>query len=176
MSGEVGMRTVRDGSRVMRFRAAVIGAATSQRGSAPRWSELVVYRLEDGTYLISKIGRSTVAHAPTCLRINHRMVRWDKAAEAGEDTVPRVPCSDCRPWLTPMQPDTRLEVTRYRASLCQTAESAAESLMGDRAALLMPQIIRDVLAQCSAADPNFAMYSDALNAPKGPLENSTRTP
>lgn len=173
---EVGLRTVRHGARVMRFRAAVIGAATSQRGSAPRWSELVVYRLEDSTYLISKIGRSSVAHDPTCLRVNHRMIRWDKAAEAGEATIPRVPCSDCRPRLTPMRPDIRLEITRYRASLCQTAESAAESLVEDRAALLMPQIIRDVLAQCASSDPNFARYSEALSAPKGPLENSIRTP
>lgn len=167
--GEVGLRSVRDGSRVLRFRAAVIGAATSQRGSTPRWSELVVYRLEDGSYLISKIGRSTVAHHPTCPRVNHRMVRWDRAAEVDEARVPRVSCRECQPQLAPMAADTRLEIARYRATVCPTAESTAETLTESRAVLLMPQLVRDVLTQCAQADPNFAMYSDALGAPKAPL-------
>lgn len=175
--GEVGLRSVRDGSRVLRFRAAVIGAATSRRGSTPRWSELVVYKLADGSYLISKIGRSTVAHHPACRRVNHRMVRWDRAGELGEDTVPRLPCAECQPQLTPMAPDTRLEITRYRAIVCPTAESAAGILTEDRAALLMPQLVRAVLAQCAQADPEaFSRYADALNAPKAPLEYTTRTP
>lgn len=175
---EVALRQVRDGSRVLRFQAAVIGAATSQRGSSPRWSELVVYQLADGTYLISKIGRSTVAHRPDCLRVNHRMIRWDQAAAVGEDAVHRVPCPDCRPHLgAAPEPDTILEVTRYRAIYAPDAESAVQTLSGDRAALLMPQLVRDVLSQCSASDPNFARYWDALMAePKAPLENTTRTP
>ncbi|HEX8321649.1 MAG TPA: hypothetical protein VF632_24930 [Longimicrobium sp.] len=162
---------------MLRFQAAVIGAATSQRGSSPRWSELVVYRMVDGHYLISKIGRSTVAHQPTCLRVNHRMVPWSKAAAFGEDSVQRVPCPDCRPELGHgIAPDTMLEVTRYRAILCQTAESAAESLMGDRAALLMPQIVQTVLAQCSESDPNFSRYAEADTALPRAWENTTRTP
>ena len=174
--GEVGLHQVRDGSRVLRFHAAVIGAATSQRGSIPRWSELVVYRLTDGTYLISKLGRSTVAHRWDCLRVNHRMVRWDQAAEHGEELVRRVPCPDCQPDLhPPLDPRLRLEVTRYRAIAAPTAERAAQSLSGDRAALLMPQLVRDVLAQCAQADPCFARYAEAEIAPN-PLEKTTRTP
>jgi len=175
--GEVGLRTVRDGGRVMRFHAAVIGAATAQRGSAPRWSELVVYRLTDGTYLISKIGRSTVAHRPDCLRVNHRMIPWSQAAQHDEATIERVPCPDCRPDLSHgIAPDTMLEVQRYRAIAASTAERAAQSLQGDRAALMVPQLVRDILAQCAQADECFARYADALTAPKPPLEKTTRTP
>jgi hypothetical protein len=173
--GEVGLRQVRDGGRVLRFQAAVLGAASSKRGSAPRWSELVVYKLTDGTYLISKIGRSTVAHRPTCLRVNHRMITWGSAPQHGEDFVQRVPCPDCRPDLSHgIAADTMLEVTRSRAILAQDAESAAQSLVGDRAALLVPQLVRDILAQCAQADVAFARYVDADGAPK-PLEKTTRT-
>jgi hypothetical protein len=172
--GEVGLRVVRDGGRTLRFQASVIGAATSQRGSAPRWSELVVYRLTDGTYLISKIGRSTVAHRPLCLRVNHRMKPWHEAKASDEFIGPRHPCPDCRPELDHgIADDMMLEVTRYRAILAQDAESAAQSLMGDRAALLVPQLVRDILAQCAQADAEFARYSDADGAPK-PLEKTTR--
>jgi hypothetical protein len=173
--GEVALRIVRDGSRTLRFPAAVLGAATSQRGSVPRWSELVVYRLTDGTYLISKIGRSTVAHRPDCLRVNHRMIRWDQAAGTGEELTQRVPCLDCLPDLAHgISPDTVLEVGRYRAIVAPTAERAAQSLSGDRAALLMPQIVRDVLAQCAQSDEAFARYTEADGAPN-PLEKTTRT-
>lgn len=160
-----GIHAVRDGARLLRFSGVVLGSATSQRGSAPRWSELVVYRLVDGNYLISKIGRSTVAHRPDCLRVNHRMVTWGSAAAHGEDRVQRVGCRDCRPDLASgIAADTMLEVTRYRAILAHNAEEAAQSFMGDRAALLMPQIVRDVLAQCAQADPNFSRYADADTA------------
>jgi hypothetical protein len=173
--GEVALRQVRHGSRVLRFYAAVIGAATSQRGAIPRWSELVVYRLADGSYLISKIGRSTVAHRPDCLRVNHRMVPWSHAADSGEDLVPRVACRDCQPDLhPPLDPGLRLEVTRYRATPLPDAESTARALTESRAVLLMPQIVRDVLVQCAQADPCFARYAEAVKEPN-PLENTTRS-
>lgn len=177
MPGEVGLRTVRDGGRMLSFRAAVLGAATSKRGSTPRWSELVVYRLTDGAYLISKIGRSTVAHRPTCLRVNHRMIPWHVAVkhQTGDEREERVPCQDCWPDLSHgIDPATMLEVTRYRAILAQDAESAARALTGDRAALLVPQLVRDILAQCAQSDVAFARYADADGAPK-PLEKTTRT-
>lgn len=173
--GECALRVVRDGDRTLRFHATVLGAATSQRGSAPRWSELVVYGLPDGTYLISKIGRSTVAHRPSCLRVNHRMITWGSAAHHGEDRERRVPCLDCRPDLSHgIAADTMLEITRYRAILAQDAESAVQSLPWDRTAQLMPQIVRDVLAQCAQVDEAFARYTDADGAPN-PLEKTTRT-
>jgi hypothetical protein len=173
--GEVGLRQVRHGTRILRFQAAVIGSATSQRGSIPRWSELVIYRLTDSTYLISKIGRSTVAHRPDCLRVNHRMVPWSRAADIDEDRIQRVPCPECQPDLhPPLDPELRLEITRYRAEPCPDAESAARSHTEGRAALLMPQIVRDVLAQCAQADACFARYSDASLEPN-PLLKTTRT-
>lgn len=173
--GEVALRQVRDGSRVLTFQAAVIGAGTSRRGSVPRWSELVVYRLVDGTYLISKVGRSIVAHRPDCLRVNHRMVPWHRARDSDEFIGVREPCLDCRPDVYHLRDETLLEVTRYRAIAAPTAERAARSLSGDRATLLMPQLVRDVLAQCAQADPCFARYAEAEIAPN-PLEKTTRTP
>lgn len=172
--GEVGLRQVRDGARVLRFHARVLGAGTSQRGSVPRWSELVVYQLTDGTYLISKIGRSTVAHRPDCLRVNHRMVTWGSAQSSDEFIGPRSPCPDCCPDVEHMAVSTRLEIDRYRAIAAPTAERVAQSLTGDRATLLMPQLVSTVLAQCAQADPCFARYADAAIEPN-PLEKTTRT-
>jgi len=172
----VALRQVRDGARVLRFQAAVLGAATSQRPGAPRWSELTVYRLEDGTYLISKVGRSMVAHDPRCLRVNRHMLPWSKAIEIGEDLGPRVPCEDCRPEVDPIAATALLESTRSRAIIAPTAEHAVETLTESRAQLLLPMLVREVLAQCAQTDSSFARYSDALGAPNAPRLNTTRTP
>jgi hypothetical protein len=172
---EVALRQVRDGRRVLRFRASVLGAATSHRGSVPRWSELVVYRLPEGSYLISKIGRSTVAHRPDCLRVNRWMVTWGSAQTSDEFIGPRTPCPYCRPDVEHMPANTLLEIDRYQVFVSQNAESAAQSLLGDRAALLMPQVVADVLAQCAQKDPEFARYSAADGELKL-LEKTTRTP
>jgi hypothetical protein len=175
--GEVGLRQIRDGARVLRFQAAVLGAATSQRGSVPRWSELVVYKMADDSYMISKVGRSTVAHRQSCLRVNHRMVFWSQAALIGEDRVERVPCGDCHPDLhPPLDPWLRLEVTRYRAIWARDAENAV-SAMGDPLAdptFPLPRLVREVLAQCAQVDDCFARYAEADRDPN-PLEKTTRT-
>ena len=172
----VAVHQVRDGARVLRFRAAVIGAATSARSGSARWSELAVYRLEDGTYLISKIGRSSVAHAPWCARVNRRMVPWHKAIEIGEHLERRVPCEDCRPEIDPIAADALLECTRFKAIVAPTAEHAVETLTEGRPQLQLPLLVREVLAQCGQADASFARYSEALGAPNAPRLNSTVTP
>lgn len=174
--GEVALRQVRDGQRILRLQAAVIGAATSQRGSVPRWSELVVYRLPDGNYLVSKVARSTVAHRPECARVRKWMVPWKRAADYGEERVNRVPCSDCWPNLRPpLDPELRLEVTHYQAFAAPDVESAVRAMGNPKApTALMPKIVHDVLAQCAQADPCFSRYADAASEPN-PLEKTTRT-
>jgi hypothetical protein len=177
MPSEVALRVVRDGARVLKFQAAVIGAGTSQRGSTPRWSELVVYKLANGNYLVSKVARSTVAHRPNCKRVRRWMVRWGSAQGTDEGRVNRSPCVDCWPDLQPpLDPELRLEVTHYQAVPVSNAESAVRAMDNPkaRAALSAPQIVRDVLTQCAQVDEAFARYTDADGAPK-PLEKTTRT-
>jgi hypothetical protein len=176
---DASLHAVRDGARLLQFRGVVLGSATSQRGSLPRWSELVVYRLVDGNYLISKVARSTVAHRPTCLRVRRWMVRWEDAQGTGEGRVNRVPCADCWPPLQPpWDPDLRLEVTHFHAISATDAESAVLAMRSPKAdtTLSVPQIVRDVLAQCAQSDPNFARYADAETALPSAWENTTRTP
>ena len=175
----VGPRLVRDGSRELRFNGAVLGSVTSQRPAAPRWSEIVVYRVTDGTYLISKVGRSTIAHRPSCTRVNRRrMVALREARD--EARVWRTPCVECRPEVgrvEDMDPDTILETTRYSALLGENADAAVRLLTNDREGGELPRLIRDVLRQASEADPELAKYAAAVIAgPNGLAENTTRTP
>lgn len=143
-------RVVRDGKRVLRFNAEVIGATTSKRPGAPRWSELVVYRLRPGQYLVAKVGRSTMAHLPSCRHANPRRMRpYVEAAEEG--LVHRTPCPECQPECGDgMDPQTLLEPSRFTVLQAHSAESLVAVLAEGRDTL--PEIVSEVLKQASKHD------------------------
>lgn len=68
---------VQDGSRVLTFEGALLGSASSKR-TAPRWSELKLYKTTAGTYVLEKIGRSTVVHVPGCQSIIGSLPRFEE--------------------------------------------------------------------------------------------------
>ena len=57
---------VRDGLRVITFDGDRLGHVTSWRSSAPRWTEMSLYRTEGGSFVLEKVGRSVMCHVPTC--------------------------------------------------------------------------------------------------------------
>ncbi len=123
---------MRSGDRILEFPAAVIGTATSGRPGVARWTELTVYRLPSGHYVVSKVGRSTIAHRPDCWRVNPRKMRtWLEAGDEGK--VRRVPCLECGPAVgDQMDPQTFLECTRYTVLQARDPESLAKTLLQGR--------------------------------------------
>lgn len=150
----MGMRTVRDGKRVLRFTAQVVGSVTSSRPGVPRWSELAVYRLQPGQYLVSKVGRSTVAHLPSCAHANPR--RMKSYIEAGEEgAVHRTACPECHPAVgDDMDPHTLLEASRHTVLQAHSAEGLVELLSENRPVL--PEIVAELLKQVSKNDTAVA--------------------
>lgn len=109
----------------------MLASATSARPGVRRWTELVVYRVVDGTYLLSKVGRSQLAHRPDCARVNRWMVTWSTAGE--EARVRRYPCPECAPEVGDrMDPHTVLETTRMTALLAQDTEQLIDVLLAGR--------------------------------------------
>lgn len=159
-------RVVRDGARVLRFDAAVIGAATSERSGAPRWSELVIYRLPEGRYIVSKIGHSVIAHRENCPRVgkrNWRMLRWIDAGPE-EAQIHRVPCPECLPMVTRgIDPQTLLEETRYRVTVAEDYEGLLATLTEGRAFDSLPQLVTEVLRQAYESDSGLMRYTSALS-------------
>lgn len=149
-----GMRIARDGKHVLQFTAAVIGAATSSRPGVQRWSELALYRLAPGQYLVAKVGRSTVAHRPDCRHANpRRMVTYLEAGEEG--AVRRSQCPECRPNVgNDMDPHTLLEASRYTVLQAHSAEGLVDMLTEGRHVL--PEIVSEVLKQASKYDREIA--------------------
>lgn len=148
---------VRDGTRVLRFEGWLLGRSSSQRPSVPRWSEIEVYRLISGGYVLTKIGRSTVAHTPTCSRVGPRMPAYIDVRDHEEAQVHRVPCPECRPVVGDrMDPQTRLEPTRFRASYVLYPESVVDTLAEGRAPAGLPMLISRAIEESSQNDDDLA--------------------
>jgi hypothetical protein len=76
---------VRDGARIMAFDGVCIAKVSSRRPSSPRWTELELYRTDTGKYVLAKIGRSVVVHAPGCPRLFGHLPKF---VEEHPDQVP----------------------------------------------------------------------------------------
>jgi hypothetical protein len=150
------VRTVRDGARILRFDADVLATATSCRPGAPRWSELVVYRLtRSKEYVVWKVGRSLVAHRPECHRVYPEMPTW---LEAGEEAqVHRVPCLECQPEVgNEMDPQTVLEATRYTVLRARDPEQLYRVLFNRTQR--PTQLVTEVIDQVRTHDDAFATW------------------
>lgn len=106
----------------------MLATATSERLGVRRWTELIVYRVVDGSYLLSKIGRSQLAHRPECTRVTRWMVTWSNAGE--EAKVHRYPCPECAPEVGDrMDPHTVLETTRTSALIARDTDELIDLLL-----------------------------------------------
>lgn len=166
MDSPVLLRTAMDNGRRLQFMAAVLAAATTQRTGASRWTELTVYRLPRvdgenpprGGYVISKIGRSLVAHRPDCVKANPR--RMPSFASGKEEAaVTRVPCLTCQPEMGPIHPTTLLECTRYVVLQARTPADLAKVLLqgrpGEPAVTSLVGVVAETMRQVRLADSDF---------------------
>lgn len=166
---EYGLHQVRDGRHVWRFSGRVLGSASSARVDAPRWSELAVYGLLNGSYIRSKVGFSTIAHRPACPLVDRHMVRWLDLEDATESSRDRVPCVVCQPVVgSGMDPLTMMESNRYTATVARDAEHLGSLLIAGRPVDQLPRLVFRVVELCSAADEKFAGYWSSLTATARP--------
>jgi hypothetical protein len=150
---------VRDGRHILRFYGEVLASGTSARVRAVRWSEIVVYRLANGGYLISRIGYSLVAHRPECPRVSIRMVPWIDLEDRVESVRQREPCVECQPQVgAGMDPQTMIEAPIYSARVARTPLILGDLLREGRPAERLPRLVWRVAIQCCEADEAFSRY------------------
>lgn len=161
---EYGPHQVRNGRHVLRFSGRVLGSACSARVDAPRWSELAVYGLLNGSYVRSKVGFSVMAHRPDCPLVDWHMTRWLDLADKAESERTRVPCVVCQPVVgAGMDPMTMMESNRYTATVARDPAHLAELLKAGRPAGQLPRLVCRVVDQVCAADPMFARYWEIVS-------------
>lgn len=93
------MYEIKDGSRTLQFNGKLLGKSSSHRRGSTRWIEFELYKTENGSYVLSRVGVSVVYHAASCGLVK----RYGLTEVAVKDlTNPRdlVPCETCSPSLS----------------------------------------------------------------------------
>jgi hypothetical protein len=92
------MIQVKDGDRTLQFNGKLLGKSSSWRRDSLRWIEFELYKTENGSYVLSRVGVSVVYHAGAC----HLVKRYNLTEiPVGNINNPRdlVPCEVCSPSL-----------------------------------------------------------------------------
>ena len=77
--------------RNFRFDGVLLGASSSQKPGVNRWVEFALHRSGGGSYVLSRVGRSSFFHRPDCAVVSRNELRIDVVPPGG------VPCELCRP-------------------------------------------------------------------------------
>jgi len=88
------MYEVKDGSRTLQFSGRLLSESSSWHSRSLRWIEFQLYKTESGSYIISRVGVSTVYHGAACSLVSRYKLTESLPAEIRPDAQP---CEECLP-------------------------------------------------------------------------------
>lgn len=88
------MYEVKDGSRTLQFNGRVLGKSSSWRPGSNRWIEFSLYKTENGSYILSRIGVSLVFHGAACPLVKRYNLVESSTDKLNDDATP---CQECSP-------------------------------------------------------------------------------
>lgn len=88
------MFEVKDGSRTLQFKGRMLSKSSSWRKGSTRWIEFVLYRTENGSYILSRIGVSLVYHGAACPLVKRYALIEAPISNLEKDAIP---CEECEP-------------------------------------------------------------------------------
>lgn len=88
------MYEVKDGSRTLQFNGVLLGKSSSWRKGSNRWIEFSLYRTENGSYILSRVGVSLVYHGAACPLVKRYGLIESDISNLQEDSTP---CDECKP-------------------------------------------------------------------------------
>lgn len=88
------MYEVKDGSRTLQFNGRILGKSSSWRSGSNRWIEFSLYKTENGSYILSRVGVSLVYHGAACSLVKRYNLVESSTEELSDDATP---CQECRP-------------------------------------------------------------------------------
>jgi hypothetical protein len=85
---------VKDGSRTLQFSGKLLAESSSWRRGSTRWIEFALYRTENGSYVLSRIGVSLMYHGAACPLIDRYDLIEGMTENLAKDAFP---CNICNP-------------------------------------------------------------------------------
>lgn len=146
------MYEVKDGSRTLQFNGKLLAESSSARRDSTRWIEFKLYKTENGSYILSRIGVSTVFHSATCPLVR-RYNLIEKTVDELKTTA--TPCEECRPSTN--VPMIFPEKDRTWAQVSEDPEAVLEALYkyDQGGARYLTNVAQRLLEQASGIDENI---------------------
>jgi len=147
------MHEVKDGSRTLQFNGSLLSESSSWKRGSSRWIEFKLYKTENGSYILSRVGISLVYHGAAC-----PLVRRYRLLESSPETLrpDAVPCDECYP--DPTLPMIFPEKERTWAQVSDEPEAVLESLYkyDQGGARYLTNVAKRLLEQASDLDNQLA--------------------
>ncbi len=86
------MFEVKDSARTLQFNGRLLSESSSWRRGSTRWIEFELYKTENGSYILSRIGVSIIFHGAACPLVKRYGLTEVNADELTEDALS---CEEC---------------------------------------------------------------------------------
>lgn len=146
------MYEVKDGSRTLQFNGRILGQSSSWRPGSNRWIEFNLYKTENGSYVLSRVGVSLVYHGAACPLVKRYNLVESSTDKLSEDATP---CQEC-------EPNRELPVVfpeKYRnwAQVSEDPEAVLEALYkyDQGGARYLTNVAQRLLEEASKYDPGI---------------------
>lgn len=88
------MFEVKDNARTLQFNGRLLSESSSWRRGSTRWIEFALYKTDNGSYILSRIGVSIVFHGAACPLVKRYGLNEVSADELDDRALP---CEECLP-------------------------------------------------------------------------------
>lgn len=117
------MFEVKDSARTLQFNGRLLSESSSWRRGSTRWIEFELYKTENGSYILSRVGVSVVFHGAACPLVKRYGLTEVNATELTEDAVP---CDECNASQSAVM--VFPEKYRYWAQVSEEPEAVLDAL------------------------------------------------
>jgi hypothetical protein len=85
---------VKDGSRTLQFSGKLLAESSSWRRGSYRWIEFKLYKTDNGSYILSRVGVSLIFHGAACPLVKRYGLNETSSSSLSTDATP---CEECNP-------------------------------------------------------------------------------
>jgi hypothetical protein len=150
------MIQVKDGARTLQFNGSLLGKSSSYRKDSLRWIEFELYKTENGSYVLSRVGISVIYHCAACHLVKRYGLQEVSIEDVDKDRAQQfVPCDVCNPSF---EADMIFpEKNRHWAQVSDDPNAVLEALYkyDNGGARYLTNVAQRLLEQAAAVDKNI---------------------
>jgi hypothetical protein len=176
---------IEDRHMVKEIHGEQIGHESTRKPRIPRWVEITVYRLDDGSgWTIHRVGQSLVYHVSDTACHTARGDQSGEPALLADLPSDAHSCNECMPpYPTELYDDERIrfEFPRHSFDTFRTPAEATEFLMTvrdretGRPSTVLTEPVAALLRQCRENDPDWASAPKPVESIGGGRRRTRRT-